>query len=924
MKSHDPNTLYLVDISSFIFRAFFAIRNLKNAAGEPTNAVFGVANMIAKLVDDADPEFLAVVYDSKEPSFRKDVYKEYKANRSAPPDDLIPQFDRIEELVSTLEIFSIRRSGIEADDLIATLARQWLDKSSKHHVVVVTGDKDLMQLVGPRVKVWDTMKGVVYSAAEVKEKFGVGPEHIRDYLALIGDSSDNIPGVEGIGPKTAVQLLEEHGSMEGVLKAAKAGKISGKKGETLVAQEANARLSYELVTLKEDLNVPLDADSARIHFHLTPACEKFLKTMDFHSLATKWKARPGSAKTAAATGFEAPKPKGLDLDHAGPAKVHTVATEKAFEALLEKLHSVKAFGFDLETTSLDPYSAEIVGLAFAPDSKHGYYIPVGHQVRLGEDGTQLERDWVLKKLAPILKSTRHKKIGQNLKYDLSVLRALGFECEGLEADTMVAAYLLDPTGRHSLQTLALKYLDYEVLTYEAVTAGEKSKGEKSKDAVTFDQVPIPLATRYSAEDALVAVWLWEKLEPALEEAGLLTVFETIERPLVPVLMNMEMEGVAIDVPWLKKLSKEFEHKLQEIERGVHQYSKTPVNLNSPKQLQVLLFEDLKLPPQGKTKTGLSTDADVLEKLSPLHEVPRLLLEHREIAKLKGTYVDPLPEMVHPKTGRIHARFHQTVTATGRLSSSDPNLQNIPIRTERGQQIRRAFIARPGHVLVGADYSQIELRLLAHMSKDPDLLHAFQTGEDVHKRTAAELFGVKVADVTDSERSIAKAINFGLMYGKTPFGLSQELRIPLSEAKKIIDTYFTRYAAVKKFLDGLIAEAKEAGVTTTLMGRRRKLPELQSSNPAIRNNAERMAMNTPIQGTAADLIKIAMIRVDRALREAELKSRLIIQVHDELVIEAPHSEVKAVQEILVREMEGAMKLDVPLKVQSAVGENWQEL
>lgn len=926
----DPaHTLYLIDISSFIFRAYYAIRPLHTKHKEPVNAVYGVAQMLSRLADEARPEYLAVVYDSKEPSFRKEIYAEYKANRTAPPDDLIPQFGRIEQLVRTFEMHSYRQSGVEADDLIATLTRRWCALSPKNKVVVVSSDKDLMQLVNDHVSIWDTMKNVIYGAPEVEEKFGVRPDQIRDYLALVGDSSDNIPGVPSIGPKSAVDLLKAHQTLEGVLQAAAAGKISGKKGEVLVKHEEDARLSAELATVHEELTIEVAPEKLKYHFHITEDCAKLLAELDFHTLLNRWTAENKSylsaphhddshappqldqEQVAPYLGDEAPARPAAAID---PSQFKTINTKEAFEALLKEIDQKKQFGFDVETTSLNPRQAELVGVAICVDPSYSTYIPVGHR---GTEVPQLDLKYVLEKLKPYLEDPRYKKIGQNLKYDWTVLRQMGINPDGIGADTMVAAYVLDPEGRHNLETLSAHYLNYPVMTYEQVCG-------KGKDQLCFDLVPIDQATRYSAEDAWVAVKLWEELEPRLRQENLTEVFASIDLPLVDVLSRMESEGVCIDVDYLKGLSKDFEKELHAIETKISAYTKGPINLNSPKQLGQLLFEELKLPVQGKTKTGYSTDAQVLGVLSEYHEVPRILLEYREISKLKGTYVDPLPLMRDAKTGKIHASFHQTVAATGRLSSSDPNLQNIPIRSERGLKIRRAFIPCPGNKLVSADYSQIELRLLAHMSGDPELVNSFQKDEDVHRRTASEIFRVKPEQVTDRQRSIAKAINFGLMYGKTAFGLSQELKIPRKEAADIIQRYFERYAAVKKFLDGQIEEAREKGYVCTLNGRKRYLPDIGARNAAIRANAERMAMNTPIQGTAADLMKIAMTEIDHQLSRKKMASKLIIQVHDEVVLDCPESEVEQARKLITDVMESAMKLDVPLRVNSASGDSWMDL
>ncbi len=960
------NTLFLVDVSSFIFRAFFAIRSLTSRKGEPTNAVYGVATMLARVIEQAKPKYLSIVYDSKEPSFRHEVYTEYKANRSEAPPELVPQFDRIEELISKMALHSVRVSGIEADDLIGTLTHRWLAENPEHQVVVVTGDKDLMQLVNDRVSVWDTMKEVVFGPAEVEAKFGVRPDQVRDYLALVGDSSDNIPGVPSIGPKGAVDLLKEFGTLEGVLAAAKAGKIKGKKCETIAANEADALLSQRLATLVDVESVQADLHGMLVPFpdgRVRPGaeCLALLEELDLRSLREKWSggvtvpAASGNGNATSTPASTRPPVKSAEsptVAKAAPAQmafgafsgglasdtfaVHSVApsaapasteasscfetvfTEAQFADLLEQLDRVAEFGFDLETTSLNPREAHLVGVAIAPTVEKGYYIPVGHR---GSNLEQLPEKYVLERLKPILEDPRRKKVGHNLKYDFSVLAEMGIIADGIGADTMIADYVLDPEGRHNLETVAGKWLDYSVMTYEQICG-------KGKDQVPFDLIPIDTATRYSAEDAWISLRLWKELQPKIQAAGLMRIFSEVDLPLVGVIGRMERAGVCIDTEWLRKVSVDFSKELLEIDEKIQKFTQGPINLNSPKQLAELLFNQLKLPPQTKTKTGYSTDASVLEVLAPMHEVPRLILQHREIAKLMGTYVEPLPTMRDAKTGRIHAGFHQTVAATGRLSSSDPNLQNIPVRTERGQKIRRAFIPSPGNVLISADYSQIELRILAQMSGDKDLVGSFARDEDVHRRTAADIYGVPPSEVTTAQRGVAKAINFGLMYGKSAFGLAAELDISRTEAKEMITKYFERYSGVKAFLDRLILDAKEKGETYTLLGRRRELKDINAKNPAVRANAERMAMNTPIQGTAADLMKLAMIRIDEELTRGKFRTKLIIQVHDEVVLDAVPEEVERVKALvenaMVNAFEGRVKLDVPLRVNVETGENWAVL
>ncbi len=950
-------TLYLVDISSFIFRAFYAIRHLSSPGGEPTNAVFGVATMMAKLFDAAKPTHICVTFDSKEPSFRELVYADYKANRAAPPEELIPQFARIDELIQSLKIPNVRKAGVEADDLIATLTVQWTAKSPNNRVVIVTGDKDLMQLVNDRVTVWDTMNDKRYGPAEVVEKFQVTPGQIRDYLALIGDSSDHIPGVDGIGPKSAVELIKLYQTLAGVLTAAKDGKIAGKKGITLVEQEKTAQLSYELVTLKSDCELPgvsfLDALNYR--FQMTETCTELLKKLGFDSLQKKWNqiyperdVQERSASDGAQLELmheESPAvTKSGDTTSVGTTRLvvpefKTLNTQAALTDLIATIRQMGEFAVDLETTSLNCREAAIVGISICvrrssrdsqdDQSLDAYYIPLAHRDLMTP---QLDYDWAIATLRPILEDANIRKIGQNLKYDFSVLRESQINAQGIAADTMIAAYVIDPEGRHNLSVLAEKYLNYKVLTYEEVCG-------QGKNQIRFDDVPIEKATKYSAEDAWVAMELWNRLSFELtaksqgssaidSKWSLMRVFSEIDMPLVTVLSDMERAGVCLDTDWLTQISKDFGLELEEIEKKVQEFSlkfsPEPVNLNSPKQLAVLLFDQLGLPVQSKTKTGYSTNAEVLETLSSLHEVPRLLLEYREISKLKGTYVDPLPRMRDRKTGKIHTSFHQTVAATGRLSCTEPNLQNIPIRSRRGRMIRQAFLPSPGNTLLSADYSQIELRLLAHFSDDLDLLDAFRRDQDVHKRTAAEIFGATLEEVSDEQRSLAKAINFGLMYGKTAFGLAEELHISRKQAKEMIDRYFERYRGVKNFLDASIEKAKELGYSETLFGRRRTLQDINSKNHLLRAMAERMAMNSPIQGTAADLVKIAMIELAEKLKADQLKSQMIIQVHDEIVLDCVHGELEAVKSLVTSVMENAAKLKVPLKVNLGWGDNWNAM
>jgi DNA polymerase I len=900
----DYRTLYLIDISSFIFRAFYAVKNLTTADGRPVNAVYGVATMLLRLIDEVKPNHLAIAYDSKEPSFRKKEYPEYKANRSEPPEDLLPQFEFVDRLVSAFGMQSCRIPGVEADDIIATLRARWLKAAPENRVVIVSGDKDLLSLVDERTQLWDTMKDRHYQVHEVFEKLGVFPRQVLDYLAIVGDSSDNIPGVAGIGAKGAVQLLDEYDTLDGVLQAAAEKKVPGKKGEALRNGVESARLSRRLATLLDDVEIPSECQPAReFQFQLSEDLLTLFQEFGFQSLIRKL-AGESSVVNEPKTTTAMPEP---------GAVFTLVNTEEVFQRMLGQLERATKIAIDTETTGLNVNEASLVGVSLCVDEAEGFYIPIGHET--GEP----QLDWGVVKEALLKVLSKGKTmIAQNLKFDLQILKRHGLPLAPPWIDTMLLSYGLDPNGRHGLDYLAERHLGYRMLTYEEVAG----KGAKQ---VSFADVRLDIAARYSAEDAWATFKLESVLDAKITEANLKGVVLDIDLPTVPVLAEMELTGVKIDRSYLRALEREFEGELIGIEQKVRAYSQQPgLNLNSPKQLSVFLFDELKLPPQGKTKTGYSTDAEVLSKLSSQHPAVYLLLEHRELAKLQGTYVKPLQVLASHVDDRVRTTFHLTGTSTGRLSSSDPNLQNIPARSKRGLQIRSAFVASEGYELISADYSQIELRILAHLSGDEALSRSFHEGEDVHRRTAAEIYAVKANEVTDGQRSVAKAINFGLMYGKTAFGLSEELRISRSEAKQTIDRYFTRYAGVKKYLTEVVEAAKKSGFVTTAFGRRRSIPELSSSNAALRANGERMAMNMPIQGTAADLIKIAMIRVHQKLKESHPNARLLLQVHDELILEAPKKDSAEVMAIVKRELEAAASLNVPLVANASSAFRWGDL
>lgn len=930
----------IIDASSFIFRAYYAVRPLSNKNGLPTNAVFGFANMIIKVLEDFKPSHIAVVYDTKYPSFRKEMYSEYKANRSAMPDDLVPQMPYIKKFVEVMGLPAFEMKGFEADDIIATLADKAAHMSAGEdaEVCIISSDKDLMQLVDDHIYLYDTMKDKKYDAAGVKEKMGVGPELVPDLLGIMGDSSDNIPGVRGIGPKGAVSLLEQFGSLEGIYKDLSKVKKDGQRKQLEDSRE-NALLSKELATVKRDLELGTDWHKLKCCAAAGEELFALLQELEFAAFEKRMRAwnmdgakssrSMGTSATAASSlnsgalsnGVETKAIPSGDQVAALQSKYSCITSLKDLDAAFDSLKSSLLIALDTETTSLNIHDDNIVGFSFCGDKKNAYYVPLTHVDTEGKLlAAQCDKKAALEKLQAFLKN---KKIaGQNLKFDLNILRNAGvnIRADQIAFDSMLASFILEPEQRHGLDLLADKYLGHKNIKFEEVCGEGKSQ-------ILFSQAPLEKASQYAAEDAHVAYLLADALSVKLGEvASLEKVFEEIDLPLVHVLAELEWEGVSINVPHLKKLSEEFSQELSALEKKAHDLAGGEFNLSSPKQLQKILFEDLKLTPIKKTKTGYSTDVEVLEKLAMIHELPAIILQHRELSKLMGTYVDVLPTLVHPKTGRVHAGFHQTVAATGRLSSSDPNLQNIPIRTQSGKRVREAFIAKKGCVLLGADYSQIELRILASMSGDEALCKAFQEKQDIHSLTASQIFNVSLKEVTEDQRRQAKAINFGILYGKSAFSLAEELGITRGEATDIIGRYFGRYPTIRGFIDGLVQSAKEKGYAETLFGRRRMIEGINAKNKMIQAMGERMAVNTPIQGTAADLIKLAMIRLNKALEEKKLASRLILQVHDELVLEVPAAEIDVVKPLVRECMEqaGGDKFCVPLTVDIGVAENWLKL
>jgi len=884
-------TLYLIDGSSYIFRAFYGIRhNLSTSKGLPTNALYGFVTMLQKIVRDENPDYLAVTFDSKEKTFRHEMYPQYKANREAPPEDLERQFPYFEPIVKAHNIRSLRIPGVEADDIIGTLAKQ--GENAGLQVVIVSGDKDMMQLIGPDVHMLDTMKNKRFEKKDVVKKFGVGPDKVIEVMGLMGDASDNIPGVKGVGPKTAAELIQKFDSIENLYEHI--AEIDKKKlKEKLEADKDNALLSRQLVTI--DTDVPLDCALKDLKAAKpdTESLTQMYTELEFSSL--------------------------IPRDEKGPAPqqhvYETILTDEAFRKLLEDLNAQGVFALDMETTSLYPVSAETVGISFAFREHEACYIPLTHRY-LGVP-EQLDKTRVFEKLKPLLENPDIKKVGHNIKYDLIVLQNEGVFLQGIAFDTMLASYVLNPSRRgHSLDDLAMELLGHKTITYKEV-AGVGAK------QIGFDEVEVERATEYAAEDSDITWRLYENLQPKLT-SELLQLFNAIEIPLLEVLAEMELNGVFIDKNHLVQLSKKIDAELKELETSIYRIAGEEFNINSPKQLAVILFEKLQLPVVKKTKTGYSTDVSVLEELASKHELPDKICSYRQLGKLKSTYVDSLPLEINRKTGRVHTSFNQAVAATGRLSSSDPNLQNIPVRTAEGRRIREAFVPARGCVFLAADYSQIELRVLAHLTRDPVLVAAFGGGEDIHRRTAADVFDVAPAAVTKEMRSRAKVINFGILYGMGSKRLSRELGISMVEADAYIKRYFERYGRVREFIDQVVAKGREDGYVETLIGRRRYLPELTSREPGRRQAAERMAWNSPIQGTAADIIKLAMLAVDRELAGRGSPARMLLQVHDELLFEVPKGREGAAGGIVQKCMESVADLAVPLVVDLKSGPNWATL
>lgn len=890
--------LILVDGSSYLYRAFHALPPLTTRDGQPTGAIKGVLSMLHKLVRTYSPEYMAVVFDAPGPTFRDELYPEYKSHRPPMPDDLRAQIAPLHAVVRAEGFPLLMVSGVEADDVIATVVRN--AERQRFSVLVATSDKDLAQLVNAQVNLIDTMKDTVMDVDGVMAKFGVPPSRIVDYLALVGDSSDNIPGVPGVGPKTAAKLLSEYGSLDTLLEATE--NIAGKVGENIRQSLTIIPLARQLATVKDDVELPVGLEGLRVMPKDVPALGEWYERLEFRA----WKEALGEQAVQQVVEKEVVT-----------AQYRTIQTMEAFDELLARMKASRHFSFDTETTSLDYLEARIVGVsvAFAPGD--AVYIPLAHDY-LGAP-EQLDRDTALKALKPLLEDPALGKVGQNLKYDAHVLLNHGIELCGIEFDTMLASYVLDATAtRHNMDDMAAYYLNYRTQTFEDVAG----KGAKQ---LTFNQVEVEKASFYAAEDADITWRLYEVLAPRLQaEPGLKRIFYELEMPLLPVLMQMERRGALIDVEKLHRQSQEISQRLRQLQESAWVLAGEEFNLASPKQLAHILYEKLAIPAPKKTGTGqYSTAEDVLETLASQHELPKVILEHRGLAKLKSTYTDRLPQQINVVTRRVHTSYHQAVAATGRLSSSDPNLQNIPVRSDEGRRIRQAFVAAPGYQLISADYSQIELRIMAHVSGDAGLLSAFAHGEDVHRATAAEVFGVTREEVTSLQRRAAKAINFGLIYGMSAFGLARQLGIPRKEAESYIDTYFHRYPGVKAYMEKVREQALSAGYVETLFGRRLYVRDIRSKAPAQRAAAERAAINAPMQGTAADIIKRAMLAVVETLQKGGFDAAIILQVHDELVIEVRADQVDAVRAVVITAMQDAADLAVPLEVSAGVGSCWDE-
>jgi DNA polymerase-1 len=898
--------LFVIDGHALCYRAYFAfIKNpLLNSKGQNTSAIFGFARMLFRLVADQKPDYLVVAFDPPKKSFRFALYPEYKANREKMPDDLRSQIEEIKLMVETLGIRRIEEADYEADDVLGSIARSHASKDLE--VVLVTGDKDAYQLVDDNTSIYANKKGITefetFDAEAVREKLGIGPEQVIDYMALVGDASDNIPGVRGVGEKTALRLIQEHGSIDGIY--GDLDRIKGKLRETLEANRETAYLSRDLVTIRTDLPISFDIEDARTPDFHGETARAYFRSQEMESIAREL------ASGESENGESGPGPAARqDRDY----RIVRNAAELA-EAVAQ-IRKAGAVSVDTETTSVNPVAAELVGISLAVRENAGWYIPVQNQSLFSEEC--VDRSEALALLKPVLEDPSIRKIGQNIKYDIVVFRNAGIDIQGIYFDTMIASYLLDPSERrHNMDDMAMKFLNYKTTTFKELVS-------KGKDTLSITEVPLRELADYAVEDADITLRLYNVLSPRLEKEGLGRLFHEVEMPLARVLAIMELNGVKIDLKHFRALSKENQRLLEETEERIYRAAGARFNINSTRELASVLFDKLGLKPVKKTKTGFSTDIQVLETLKGSHPVIDDLIAYRTFAKLKSTYIDSLPELVLPSTGRIHTSFNQTVVATGRLSSSDPNLQNIPVRDEFGKKIRRGFVPDRGMTLLSADYSQIELRLAAHLSGDGQMSEAFKKGIDIHSLTASSVFGVAIDAVTPDMRRQAKVINFATIYGVSPYGLSQQADISVRDAAEFINRYFETYPGFKRYIDETIAFAREKGYVQTILGRRRPIPDIDSSAQFRREGAERIAINTPIQGTAADLVKVAMIDIQREIDEKNYGGRMILQVHDELVFEVPLDEKERFGEMVRERMEGALELTVPIVVDMGWGADWAE-
>lgn len=904
------DALFVIDGSGYIFRAYFAVRPLSSSKGIPTNAVYGFTSMLLKLLKEHRPHYVAMAFDTGKPSFRKKIYEGYKAHRPPPPPDLVPQFEWIQKVVDAFNIRRLSMEGFEADDIIGTLARMAHEEGRQ--VIIVTGDKDMMQLVNGDIWLLDELRAAKSGTEElidrqgVIDKFGVTPEQIVDVLALMGDASDNVPGIKGIGEKTAVELIKEYGSLESIINAAPLMKQKARR-ERILEGIRDARMSKELVTIDRHCPVNLHVSDLQYQGPDLASVQTIFHELDFKRLLQDpYFGLTGSLSPVLSQDVS-------DKPALDRSRYACITDEAALRDIAHKLSKADRIAIDTETNGLDDMQCALVGISLAWGENEAAYIPISHLAQ----SAQLPLELVCRILNPILTQPGRIIVGQNAKFDQKVLLRHGFSEFQIGSDTMLASYVLDADSeKHNLDELSRRYLHHNMLTYEEVCGTGRQKK-------TFDEIDLPTATAYSAEDADATLRLSLLLEKRLVEEQLDRLYHDLELPLETVLMHMEVAGMKIDVSRLKQMSDEFGVEIESLEKQAHELAGGVFNLASPKQVGEVLFEKLGLEAIKKTKTGYSTDSDVLEALAVQHPLPRLLLQHRMLSKLKGTYVDALPALVNPVTGRVHTSFNQAITATGRLSSSDPNLQNIPVRGPFGRRIREAFIAEAGNVLISLDYSQVELRILAHVSQDPVMLDAFIKGEDVHQRTASEIFAVPLAEVTKEQRNMAKTINFGLMYGMGVHKLSQTLGITRTQASAYLARYYERYAGIFNWQKSALEKAKETKEVVTLFGRRRKVPDIVANNRMLAQRAERIAINTPIQGTAADMMKKAMLDVDALLRLEHPSAKMVLQVHDELVIEVPKQEAQIVADKVKSVMTNSTHLLVPMVVEAGIGHSWGE-